>query len=270
MIEKGQMLSQHDFSNINGWILTAAALLFVPGTLLLLIPLLGNLAENEALTLLQTGTTAILLGSMLLILRHFLHPTLTYRLYEHGVQVINQRTQQERFITFEKIADIYHFRGCRILGGLFDRMAFRTATTQPWFTIYRNISHSRQLSAAIIHQQVQLRGPLALTRLYRGEMLAFTYITGRNGIYGKLPGRNDTLQLSVNTLRTAQVQLPIELIHRLEKGGQHDTLRLFDLQGNELLSINYFSLCSADLFIALVEHMIENRIPAYSNPEIIG
>ncbi len=37
-------------------------------------------------------------------------------------------------------------------------------------------------------------------------------------------------------------------------------------RGNVLFAINYDSLLSADLFIALLEHMIHNRIPAYHNP----
>jgi hypothetical protein len=43
----------------------------------------------------------------------------------------------------------------------------------------------------------------------------------------------------------------------------HDKIRLFDAKGKMLFTIDYSALVSADLFIALVEHMIQNRIPAY-------
>ncbi|WP_431225346.1 hypothetical protein ACQ86O_11715 [Serratia sp. L9] len=271
MIDKGQMLSRHDFSKVNWGILAVVALLFTLGAALLLLPLLSNMDESGVLTLLQTGTATILLGCILLALRHYLRPTLTYRLYEHGVRVLNHHDHKERFIAFEKIADIYHFRGCRIFCGMADNMAFRTAAEQPWHTIYSNISHSWQLIETIIHQQIQLRGPPALNSLYQGEVLSFSYLNSGpywlgQWLLGKLQRlHTQTLRLSATTLSTSQVQVPIEQIHRLENNTQRGTIRLLDLQGKELFSIGYFSLFSADLFIALMEHMIYNRIPAYSN-----
>ena len=94
MIDKGQMLSRHDFSKVNWGILTAAALLLTIGAALLLLPLLSNMDENAILTLLQTGAATIVLGCILLALRHYLRPAVTYRLYEHGVRVINQHSHK--------------------------------------------------------------------------------------------------------------------------------------------------------------------------------
>lgn len=272
MIDKGQMLSRHDFSKVNWGMLAAAVLLFTLGALLLLLPLLSNMDESGVLTFLQAGTATILLGCILLALRHCLRPTLTYRLYEHGVRVFNHRSHTERFITFEKIADIYHFQGCKMLGRLADSMAFRTAAEQPWCTIYSNVSHSWQLIETIIHQQILLRGPLALNALYQGKVLTFDYLNTktdwlRQWRQGPLQGlQPQTLRLSATTLFTPQAQVPVEQIHRLESNTQRGIIRLLDVQGNELFSIGYFSLFSADLFIALMEHMIDNRIPAYRNP----
>ncbi|MBC3211341.1 hypothetical protein KGP17_20260 [Serratia sp. JSRIV001] len=267
MIDKGQMLSRHDFSKVNWGILAAVTLLFTLGAALLLMPLLSNMEDPHVLALLQAGAATILLGTTLLALRHYLRPMLTYRLYEHGVRVLDHHSHKERFIAFEKIADIYHSRGSRLLGGLNDNMAFRTSEAGFWYSIKSNISHSRQLIETLIQQQIQQRGPLALNSLYQGEILTFGYLISGRGWLGSWQEKpTQTLRLSATTLSIAQAQVQIEKIHRLESNLQRGTLRLLDLQGNELFSLGYDSLFSADLFIALMEHMINNRIPAYNNP----
>ncbi|MGN1788435.1 hypothetical protein ACKE2A_17985, partial [Yersinia enterocolitica] len=73
------------------------------------------------------------------------------------------------------------------------------------------------------------------------------------------------LSLSAHSLVTIKSTINIEDIQRIEtlREAHHDKIRLFDAKGNVLFSIDYSSLISADLFIALLEHMIQNRIPAY-------
>ncbi|MCR0996692.1 hypothetical protein [Serratia rubidaea] len=276
MIDKGQMLSRHDFSKVNWGILAAAALLLTIGGALLMLPLMSNMEERGILTLLQTGAVTILLACILLALRHFLRPTQTYRLYEHGVKVFNSHNHQERFIPFEKIVDVYRTRGVPLLGnlcgGLCEAMAFRTAADQPWCTVYSNVSHAWALRDTIISQQILLRGPVALNALYQGEELPFHYLTGRSrwltwllgGKPHRLPGQ--TLRLSAKTLVTPQGSIDIAQVHSLDSQPQHGEIRLRDAQGQTLATLCYFSLLSADLFIALLEHMINNRIPAYRNP----
>ncbi|CAI0861703.1 hypothetical protein [Serratia ficaria] len=272
MIDKGQMLSRHDFSKVNWGILAAAALLFTAGAALLLLPLLSNMDENAVLTLLQTGAATILLGCTLLALRHYLRPTLTYRLYEHGVRVFDDHSHKERFIPFEKIGDIYRFRGGRWFGGLFDVTAFRTSPDQSWCTVFSNVANSWRLADVIIDQQIQQRGPQALNALYQGDVLSFNCLgCGARWLWQLLLGDRkgtptDTLRLSATLLSTPQGAIPIERIRALENQPQHGTIRLLDGQGNALFTIGYYSLLSADLFIALLEHMIYNRIPAYHTP----
>ncbi|MGW1443191.1 hypothetical protein ACWA06_10625 [Serratia rhizosphaerae] len=275
MIDKGQMLSRHDFSKVNWGILAAAALLLTIGGALLMLPLMSNMEERGILTLLQTGAVTILLACILLALRHVLRPTQTYRLYEHGVRVFNSHNHQERFIPFEKIVDIYRIRSVPLLGnlcgGLCEAMAFRTAADQPWCTVFSNVSHAWALRDTIINQQILLRGPVALNALYQGEELAFNYIAGRTRwltwLLGSrlrhLPGQ--TLRLSAKTLVTPQGDIAIEQIRSLDSQPQHGVIHLLDSQGQTLATLRYYSLLSADLFTALLEHMINNRIPAYRN-----
>lgn len=271
MIDKGQMLSRHDFSKVNWGILAAAALLFSVGAALLVLPLLSSIDESEVITLLQAGAGTVLLGCTLLALRHYLRPTLTYRLYEHGVRVFDGHHHKERFIPFEKIGDIYRFRGGKAFGGLFDVTAFRAGADQPWCTVFSNIAHSWRLADVIVDQQLQQRGPLALNALYQGETVSFHTVEGDARwlwqlLFGKRQGTpTETLRLSATLLTTERGNVPIEQIRALENHPQRG-IRLLDGQGNVLFAINYDSLLSADLFIALLEHMIHNRIPAYHNP----
>lgn len=271
MIDKGQMLSRHDFSKVNWGILAAAALLFSVGAALLVLPLLSSIDENEIITLLQAGTGTILLGCTLLALRHYLRPTLTYRLYEHGVRVFDDHSHKERFIPFEKISDIYRFRGGKVFGGLFDVTAFRTGADHSWYTVFSNVAHSWRLADVIVDQQLQQRGPLALNALYQGEVVPFhTVGGGARWLWRLLLGKRqdspaETLRLSATLLTTQSGSVPIEQIRTLENHPQRG-IRLLDGQGNVLFAIRCDSLLSADLFIALLEHMIHNRIPAYQNP----
>ena len=214
MIDKGQMLSRHDFSKVNWGILAAAALLFSVGAALLVLPLLSSIDESEVITLLQAGAGTILLGCTLLALRHYLRPTLTYRLYEHGVRVFDDHHHKERFIPFEKIGDIYRYQG----------------ETVSFHTVEGNARWLWQL------------------------------------LLGKRQGTpTETLRLSATLLTTERGNVPIEQIRALENHPQRG-IRLLDGQGNVLFAISDDSLLSADLFIALLEHMIHNRIPAYHNP----
>ncbi|RLM14271.1 hypothetical protein BIY27_08565 [Gibbsiella quercinecans] len=266
MIDKGQMLSRHDFSKVNWGILAAAALLLTTGAVLLLLPLLNNsMDEAGVLALLQAGTATILLGCILLVLRHYLRPTLTYRLYEYGVRVVDNASNKERFIPFEKISEIYRYRARNPFGQLCNVMAFRCAAERPWYTIFSNLSHAWSLSDAIINQQVQIRGPQALNELYNGNVLDFTYINNnaralfhllRNDMR-TLPGQ--TLHLSSTLLITPQRQIPLATLGALESNREQGTIRLLDKQGNTLFVADYFALICADLFIALLEHMIYHR-----------
>ena len=173
-----------------------------------MLPLLSSIDESEVITLLQAGAGTVLLGCTLLALRHYLRPALTYRLYEHGVRVFDGHHHKERFIPFEKIGDIYRFRGGKAFGGLFDVTAFRAGADQPWCTVFSNVAHSWRLADVIVDQQLQQRGPLALNALYQGEVVPFHTVEGDARwlwqlLLGKRQGTpTETLRLSATLLAT--------------------------------------------------------------------
>lgn len=272
MIDKGHLLSRHDFSKVNWGILAVAAVLLSIGGTLLLLSLLSGLEESSVLALLQIGAATISLGGIMLATRHFLRPTFTYRLYEHGVRVSHNRNHKERFIAFEKIADIYRFRSLPILGSLGGVVAFRSEADQRWCTVFSNIAQAKMLRDTLINQHIRLRGAQALNAMYRGNSVDFRYLNGkmqwvslllRGNLYW---ARNQTLRLSAKSLCTPLREIAIAQIHSLENDSQKGRILLLDNQGQVLATLCYFSLLSADLFIALLEHMIASRIPAYHNP----
>ncbi|MFI8416649.1 hypothetical protein ACQKDS_09355 [Serratia sp. NPDC078593] len=272
MIDKGQLLSRHDFSKINWGILAVAAALLSIGGTLLLLSLLSGMEESRVLALLQIGAATISLGGIMLVTRHFLRPTLTYRLYEHGVRVSHNRNHKERFIAFEKIADIYRFRYLPILGSFGGIVAFRSEADQRWFTVFSNIAQAKMLRDTLLNQHIRLRGAQALNAMYQGNAVDFRYLNGKMQwvsllLRGNLhQARSQTLRLSAKSLCTPQREIAIAQIHSLENDSQKGRILLLDNQGQVLATLCYFSLLSADLFIALLEHMIASRIPAYHNP----
>ncbi|HDL8015939.1 TPA: hypothetical protein PXQ48_003435 [Yersinia enterocolitica] len=213
--------------------------------------------------------------SLLLYSRQYDNPIFTYFLYEKGVRVFNHHTGNVYFISFNKIEYIYKYHAGINPNGKINAMAFRTSKNQHWNIIINNITNAYPLINTIIHQQVMNVGLTSLNGLSRGKTVVFDIVRG-NDIWLKSLIFNfikikkiqiDTipLSLSAHSLVTTKGTINIEDIQRIEtlREAHHDKIRLFDAKGNVLFSIDYSSLISADLFIALLEHMIQNRIPAY-------
>ena len=120
----------------------------------------------------------------------------------------------------------------------------------------------------IVDQQLQQRGPLALNALYQGEVVPFHTVEGdARWLWQLLLGKRQGTP--TETLRLSATLLARKRAARADPcGGKPSAARhpFARRRGNVLFAINYDSLLSADLFIALLEHMIHNRIPAYHNP----
>jgi hypothetical protein len=70
------------------------------------------------------------------------------------------------------------------------------------------------------------------------------------------------LRLSARFLTSDDgVCIPVEEIQYISGGANSQMIHLMDGNRRILFSVLYTSLFNADLFIALIEHMIQNRIP---------
>lgn len=280
MIDEGKILSRHEFKTEKSK-LTIAAIIFTLASVLALIVTSITKSISSAPSVPSIFFVAISVTSLSLIFYHRLNsrPTFTYFLYEKGVRVFNHYTGNVYFIPFNKILYIHKYHTGINLNSKINTMAFRTSKLQPWNIIINNISNAYPLINTIIHQQIMHVGVISLNTLSLGKNVVFDQIR-KNDSWLNLPMVNgilnvikvkkmqiDTtpLTLSAHALMTIEGIIYIEDILRIEicREKRHDKIRLFGAEGNILFSLDYSALISADLFIALIEHMIQNRIPAY-------
>lgn len=276
MIDEGKILSRHELRNKNSK-LTISIIIFLLGLsfVIISVSLTTAIFSTPSILSILCVTIAGISLSLLLYSRQYDNPIFTYFLYEKGVRVFNHHTGNVYFISFNKIEYIYKYHAGINPNGKINAMAFRTSKNQHWNIIINNITNAYPLINTIIHQQVMNVGLTSLNGLSRGKTVVFDIVRG-NDIWLKSLIFNfikikkiqiDTipLSLSAHSLVTTKGTINIEDIQRIEtlREAHHDKIRLFDAKGNVLFSIDYSSLISADLFIALLEHMIQNRIPAY-------
>ncbi|QCR35258.1 hypothetical protein [Nissabacter sp. SGAir0207] len=269
MIEEGRLLSRHGFTKTNSWItIVISALLMLAGAMLVLFLLTAKRAEDDRVHFtLLAGMACILLGVTLLVLRQLIKPKQTYELHENGVLVINQHNQKDHFIPFERICDIYRYRSGNYTGKVINAMAFRTDIYSAWNKISPHVAGSARLIEVIIDQQLTHRGAAALTMLANDGHVSFFYLPRSRSLLKRLLTRNflmmkeKQLRLSALSLSSEDQVVSIDQVHRVIAGTPTQPIELLDAQDRVLFSIPYLSLFSAELFVALLEHMIQSRIP---------
>ncbi|EIC84403.1 DUF6585 family protein [Serratia sp. M24T3] len=273
MINEGRLLSRHGFAKANSWItLVLATLLMIAGAVQLVFLLtLGKSGYFEQHAILMSTIFSISLGTILIILRQFIKPRQIFQLYENGVLVISKPDNKNKFIPFERISDIYRYRTGKYTRKILNTMAFRESSEKPWYKISPNIAHADRLIEVIKNEQLLLRGPQALVTLAHDGEVGFSYINESKSRFRHFLRGNfllmseKKLRLSARTLDSDDGHhIPIEEVHFISGGSNSQTIKLLDMHGRSLFSVPYTSLFSADLFIALIEHMIQNRIPIRS------
>ncbi|MGE4802050.1 hypothetical protein AB8989_16915 [Yersinia hibernica] len=276
MIDEGKILSRHELRSKNSK-LTIGIIICVLGISFIIISLsmaTSIFSTPSILSILCVAIAGISL-SALLYSRLYDTPIFTYFLYEKGIRVFNHHSGNVYFISFNKIKYIYKYHAGINPSGKINAMAFRTSKNQHWNIIINNITNAYPLINTITHQQVMHVGLISLDTLSRGENIVFDVVRKNENWLNslilnfiwlkKMPMDTSQLSLSAHSLVTTKGAINIEDILRIETlhEAHHDKIRLFDAKGSILFSVDYSSLISADLFIALLEHMIQNRIPAY-------
>lgn len=231
-------------------------------------------------SVLISAILSLVLGIFLITLRHFIKPKQVYQLYENGILVITKPENKSRFIPFENVMDIYLYRSGKYSRKIINTMAFRETTGKEWHHITPNIAHADRLIEVIKNQQLLFSGPQALSSLAQGGVVNFRYLINCESKISHFL-RNNFLLMNEKKLRLSARYLISDDGHHIAvgdvqfiSGGQNNSegrniserqnsqiIKLLDAHGRVLFSIPYTSLFSADLFIALIEHMIHNRIP---------
>lgn len=276
MIDEGKILSRHELRNKNSK-LNIAVILFilVLSFLAIILSITTSIFLTPSILSILCVAIAGISLSTLLYSRLYYSPMFTYFLYEKGVRVFNHHNGNVYFISFNKIEYIYKYHTGINPNGHINAMAFRTSKNQPWNIIVNNIANAYPLINTIIRQQVMHVGLISLDTLSRGKTIIFDIVKNNDNCLKfftfdfikmkKIQMDTSPLSLSAQSLITTKGTINVEDILRIEtlREARHDKIRLFDAKGNVLFSVDYSSLISADLFIALLEHMIQNRIPAY-------
>lgn len=276
MIDEGKILSRHELRNKNSKLnIAIIVFILVLSFLVIILSITTSIFLTPSILSILCVAIAGISLSLLLYSRLYYSPMFTYFLYEKGVRVFNHHNGNVYFISFNKIEYIYKYHTGINPNGQINAMAFRTSKNQPWNIIVNNITNAYPLINTIIHQQVMHVGLISLDTLSRGKTIIFDIVKNNDNhlkfltfYFVKMKRiQMDTspLSLSAQSLITTKGTINIEDILRIEtlREARHDKIRLFDAKGNVLFSVDYSSLISADLFIALLEHMIQNRIPAY-------
>ncbi|CFR10391.1 Uncharacterised protein [Yersinia frederiksenii] len=276
MIDEGKILSRHELRNENSKInIATIVFILVLSFLVITLSITTSIFSTPSILSILCVAIAGISLSALLYLRLYNSPVFTYFLYEKGVRVFNHHNGNVYFISFNKIEYIYKYHTGLNPNGQINSMAFRTSKNQPWNIILNNITNAYPLINTIINQQVMNVGLISLETLSRGKSIIFDIVKNNDNCLKlltldfikmkKIQIDTCPLSLSAQSLITTKGTINIEDILRIEtlREARHDKIHLFDAKGNVIFSVDYSSLISADLFIALLEHMIQNRIPAY-------
>ncbi|MBU9822870.1 hypothetical protein J1782_23540 [Rahnella sp. BCC 1045] len=269
MINEGRLLSQHGFAKANSWItLVLSVLLLIGGAVQIAFLLAFGHTAAGLHSVVLSALLSIALGIVLIMLRRFIRPHQIYQLHENGILVISQTDKKNRFIPFERIIDIYRFRTGKYTRRILNTMIFREENSKTWHRITPNIAHSERLIEVIKNEQLMFRGPWALNTLAQGGDILFTRLLNARCGFKRFISSNllatheKRIRLSALMLTTDEGKMvPVEDIQFISGGSNSPLIRLLDKHGRILFSVHYTSLSSADLFIALIEHMIQNRIP---------
>lgn len=270
MINEGRLLSQHGFARANSWItMVLATLLMVGGAIQFVFLLaLGRTGSGGLHVITLSAVFSIVLGALLFLLRHYAKPKQIYQLHENGILVINERDQKHRFVPFDQITEIYRYRTGKYTRKILDTMAFREGNDKSWYKITPNIAHAERLIEVVKNEQLMSRGPQALAILANDGSFSFTYLAASKCKLHQFFSKNllmlneKKLRLSARFITSDEgLCIPVEDIQYISGGSNSQMVRLLDTNGRILFSVLYTSLFSADLFIALIEHMIQNRIP---------
>ncbi|MBU9855319.1 DUF6585 family protein [Rahnella bonaserana] len=269
MINEGRLLSQHGFAKANSWItLVLSVLLLVGGAVQIAFFLAFGHTADGLHSVVVSALLSIALGVVLILLRRLIRPNQVYQLHENGILVISQLDKKNRFIPFDRISDIYRFRTGKYTRRILNTMMFREENSKTWHRITPNIANSERLIDVIKNEQLMFRGPWALNTLAQGGDILFTCMVNSHCGLKRFIGSNlltmneKRIRLSALMLTTDEGKtIPVEDIQFISGGSNSPLIRLLDKHGRILFSVAYTSLSSADLFIALIEHMIQNRIP---------
>jgi len=273
MIEIGALLSHHDYSKLSvRGTLTLGGLCIALGFSLLFLPIFSNQISDTTIMMVLLGSIASMAtGALFIILHYYLRPQHTYSLHENGIRVFSEGKAQGNFVLFEKITDIYRCKPLPFLRYFTEGIAFRTPLDNSWNHILTNVENATRLIEILVQQQVQQRTERIAQALYQGGKLQFALLPSQSRWRYRMVGCKTRMQeakelsLGALSLDSPQGQISIASISKLEVNLKRGEIALFNRYGEVILALDYYSLINADLFIALLEKMLNSKIPVHQS-----
>lgn len=209
-----------------------------------------------------------LLAIILLVMRRSALPKYHFELYENGIKIIykKEKLADEEF-SFEDISEIWNFSTNESRKA--NHLAF-LATGSDYKVISPKYSDSKGLIKQFIVQYVKALEPTKSVALTKGERLTFPIlpIGGENVVLSEkaiIPYLRNAQKghLSLDRFSVFDGQKTYSLTDVDSVAIDKDAnITMRSIAGNTLYSHSYFSVCNADLFVALMNdiamHKTEN------------
>ncbi len=245
------------------------AVMLLPVILFLLVGvgllfLLKNVAPENQQFLMIVAAGCIVAGLLFLFIGKRSMAKDIFELYENGIKVIRKNKQEEALL-FTDIGEVYRFvSGKQLL--VPNNLAFRKDDKDSWKVITPKISSSGQLIKAFLEKHLEQQAKEWTAQLESGKRLNFKYVSEADKWSKRIfaTGTKDFLNIPVKTLSLDKYTLHMEdntyalnETNTIQVNNWTDNITITDKSGKKIFSIQYLSLFNADLFIQLVNHLVQ-------------
>jgi hypothetical protein len=191
-------------------------------------------------------------------------------LHAHGVSIHDRRDGRTEHVPFADMMDVYRFRTGGYAGGIVNALAFRRSPSDPWVDILENRRNAFALQSAVLEGYTAARLPIALQAIRAGDTVRFHAMTTTSRrvkrlIGGMLKVDVHAVDLNATGIEVAGRHIALSAVEHIDAYDGAGTVRLVDGQGGVVYAFDYLALFSADLFLALIAAIVEQREPAYRN-----
>lgn len=271
MPDLGPIVSHHGRSRTAVVPLVAGIVVLLCSTAIPLALWNGAHVDPVHLPMLYGATAALVALGLLMVLGWKLMDLKTHlTLHAHGVAIHDRRDGRTEHVPFADMTDVYRFRTGGYAGGIVNALAFRRSPSDPWVDILENRRNAFALQSAVLEGYTAARLPIALQAVQAGDTVRFHAMTTTSRrvkrlIGGMLKVDVHAVELSATGIEVAGRHIALSSVEHIDASDGAGTVRLVDGQGGVVYAFDYLALFSADLFLALIAAIMEQREPAYRN-----
>jgi hypothetical protein len=271
MPDLGPVVSRHGRSRTAVVPLVAGIVVLLCSTAIPLALWNGAHVDPVHLPTLYGATAALVALGLLMVLGWKLMGLKTHlTLHAHGVSIHDRRDGRTEHVPFADMMDVYRFRTGGYAGGIVNALAFRRSPSDPWVDILENRRNAFALQSAVLEGYTAARLPIALQAIQAGDTVRFHAMTTTSRRVKRVTGGMlkvdvHAVDLNATGIKVAGRHIALSAVEQIDASDGAGTVRLVDGQGGVVYAFDYLALFSADLFLALIAAIVEQREPAYRN-----